>query len=58
MVLSRSSQPSTPPFIEPAGMVSNQFTSVMQAPLPGGRSMTQRMVSPKLRSIWTAKPSL
>lgn len=41
----------------PAGMVSNQVTSVMLVLLPGGCSMTQRMPSPNVLSITTVKPS-
>ena len=41
-----------------AGMVSNQVTSVIAVPPPGGRSITQRMLPPaNALSSSTEKPS-
>ncbi len=54
---SRSSVSRTVPLDPPAGMVSNQVTSVIDVSAPGGRTWTQRIPGPMGMSLTSSKPS-
>ena len=53
---SRSPVSSTVPLTDPAGMVGNQVTSVMEVAAPGGLTWTQRWPGPIAVSATSSKP--
>ena len=55
---SRSSVSSTVPLTDPAGMVGNQVTRVIEVPDPGGLTWTQRWSGPIGVSAMRSKPSV
>ena len=55
---SRSSVSSTVPLTDPAGMVGNQVTRVIEVPAPGGLTCTQRWSGPIEVSATSSNPSV